>query len=518
MQQLLGRADGISLREVLPKGRFLGADKIRVHGCCSDYRSCRPGDVYVAVVGADEDGHDHVDEALQRGAVAVVTERLVPGNVASCIVPDTREAYGLLCQHLAGLPHRQLELIGVTGTFGKTITALLLASVLEAAQRQAGVLCSLGYSDSDVTSPAEGATPQPAQLASWLSRMVANGCSHAVLEASSEALVSRHLAGVELDAAILTNVHREHLDLHGSLKNYRRAKQRLFERLKPGGFAIVNADDPESRFVLPEINGPVITVGMHEGAQLQAQLVDRCPSEQTFLLMAGQETVPVRTLSVGDSFIYNCLSAAAVGLVMGLDLTAIVRGLESLERIPGRLERIECGQAFSVFVDQAQTPVTLAAALHALRQVTAGRLLCVYGATTWQDGQQRAALGHVAERGADVGVITSNNPGHEAPLQIAHDILDGFKDPGRAHIIPDRAKAIQWALGEARPGDTVLIAGKGDQLYQTIGQRPMRFDDREVARRWLRAHAPNWKAHRARSRCRFAWAANGTSRQHTNHA
>ncbi len=490
MQQLLDRTGGISLRDVLPQGRFLGTDNIQVHSCCSDYRSCRPGDVYVALLGADEDGHDRIHEALQRGAVAVVTERLVPASVAHCIVPDTREAYGILCQHLAGLPHRHLETIGVTGTFGKTMTSLLIASVLEAARRPAGVLCSLGYSDTEVTGPAETATPQPAELARWLARMVVNGCSHAVLEASSEALASRHLAGVELDAAILTNVRREHLDLHGSLKNYRRVKQRLFEHLKPGGFAIVNADDPESRFILPEINAPVITVGIHQEAQLQAQLLERCPSEQTFLFLAGQETVPVRTKIIGDSFIYNCLSAAAVGLVMGLDLTDIVRGLEALEQVPGRLERIECGQEFSVFVDQAHTPVTLAAALHALKQVTTGRLICVYGATAWQDGQQRAALGHVAERTADLGIITSNNPGHEAPLQIAHDILDGFKDPGRAHIIPDRAKAIQWALGEAQPGDTVLIAGKGDQRYQIIGQRPMRFDDCEVARRWLRGVRP----------------------------
>ncbi len=153
--------------------------------------------------------------------------------------------------------------------------------------------------------------------------------------------------------------------MHGSLKNYRRAKRRLFEHLKPGGFAILNADDPETRFVLPELESPVITIGMHAQAQLQAQLLERCPSEQTFLLVAGQETVPVRTHSVGDAYIYSCLSAAAVGLVMGLDLTMIVRGLEQLEQIPGRLERIECGQEFSVFVDQAHTPTTLAAALQA---------------------------------------------------------------------------------------------------------------------------------------------------------
>ncbi len=490
MQQLLGSADGVSLREILPKSRFLGASDIRARSCCSDHRRCQPGDVYVAVVRAEDDGHDHVDEAIQRGAVAVLAERLVPANITRCIVPDSREAFGLLCQHLAGTPHRHLETIGITGSFGKTVTSLLMASVLESAERQAGVLCSIGYSDGESTGSAQQSTPQPPDLARWLARMVTNGCSHAVVEASSEALSSRHLAGIEFDAAVLTNVRREHLDLHGSLKNYRRAKQRLFEHLKPGGFAIVNADDPETRFVLPQLTAPVITVGMHQPAQLQAQLLERCPSEQTFLLMAGQETAAVRTATIGDAYIYNCLSAAAVGLVMGLSLTHIVRGLEKLAAVPGRLERIECGQPFSVFVDQAHSPATLGAVLQTLKQVTSGRLICVYGATTWQSGEERAAVGHIAEQGADLGIITSNNPGHEAPLQIAHDILDGFKDPGRAHIIPDRGKAIQWALSAAGPGDTVLISGKGDQNYQLIGERPMQFDDTLIARRWLHGTRP----------------------------
>ena len=175
---------------------------------------------------------------------------------------------------------------------------------------------------------------------------------------------------------------------------------------------------------------------------------------------------------------------------MGLDLTTIVRGLESITHVPGRLERLECGQEFSVFVDHAQTPSSLALALHAVRQITSGRVICVYGAAHWQDLELRAAIGRVAERGADVGIITSNNPGHEPPLQIAHDILDGFRHPEKAHIIPDRKKAIHWALSEARPGDTVIITGKGDELFQTLGQRQIHFDDRDAACRWLYGARP----------------------------
>ena len=271
----------------------------------------------------------------------------------------------------------------------------------------------------------------------------------------------------------------------------------MFKHLKPGGFAVVNADDPGSRYLLDRVESPLITVGFSEHAQLRAEMLERCPSEQTFLMMAGQETVPVRTHMIGDQHVYNCLSAAAVGLVLGLDLTTIVRGIESCEQVPGRMERIECGQSFSLFVDQAQSPVTLAASLHALKQVTSGRVLCVYGASVWHDAQERAKFGRIGERHADVGVITSNNPGHEPPLQIAHDMLDGCEHPGRAHIIPDRRKAIQWALGEAQPGDTVLVAGKGDLAYQIVGEQLVPFDDRAVARKWLHGDRPELESRKS---------------------
>jgi UDP-N-acetylmuramoyl-L-alanyl-D-glutamate--2,6-diaminopimelate ligase len=490
MQQLLHCADALRLREILPHGRFFGAGDIRVRSCCSDPRVCRPGDVYVAIVDADGDGHDEVDKAVERGAIAVVAERLLPTRVPCCVVPDSREAYGHICQRLAGQPDQSLRLVGVTGTHGKTTTAVLITAVLQAAERNVGVTCSLGYSDGETTATADAATPPSHELARWLAQMVVNGCSHGVVEVSSDALATRRLSGVSFDAAVLTNLRRDHLDLHGSLVNYRRAKQRLFDHLKPGGFAVINADDGASQSVVESLHVPLITIGMRTAAQLQAQVLERCSSEQTFLLTAGHECVPVRTRTIGDQFVYCCLSAAAVGLVMGLNLTTIARGLESLEHVPGRLERLECGQDFSVFVDHAQTPSALALSLHAIRQVTSGRVICVYGATHGQDREQRAAMGRVAERGADIGVITSNNPGHEPPLQIAHDILDGFRNPDKAHIIPDRKKAIHWALSEARPGDTVIITGKGDEPYQTLGPRQVHFDDRDVARRWLHGEQP----------------------------
>jgi UDP-N-acetylmuramoyl-L-alanyl-D-glutamate--2,6-diaminopimelate ligase len=490
MQQLTDCAGGLRLRDILPDARFFGGDDVRVQSCCSDWRSCQPGDVYVALVGSESDGHDQVDLAVKRGAIAVVGERLLPARVPNCIVPDSREAYGHMCQRLAGQPDRHLQTIGVTGTLGKTTTSVLIASVLAAARQSVGMLSSLEHYDGELTEVPQSTTPAPPELARQLARMVTNGCSHAVLEVSSAALASRHLAGLSLDAAVLTNLGRDHLDWHGSLENYQRAKRRIFEHLNQRGFAVVNADNQAAREMAAQLDVPVMTVGMQQPAELQAQLIERCASEQTFLLIAGNESVPVRTRTVGDWYISSCLCAAALGLVLGIDLPTVVRGLEQVEHVPGRLERVECGQPFTVVVDQARNAEALAASLRTFRSVTAGRVLCVFGPPHWLSGPQRAALGYVAEKGADVPVITSTHPGYEQPLQMAHDVLDGVTCPGNMRVIPDRTEAIRWALAEARPGDTVLIAGKGSDSYQIVAAHRLPLDDRQVAQQWLYGRQP----------------------------
>ncbi|MEQ8787545.1 MAG: UDP-N-acetylmuramoyl-L-alanyl-D-glutamate--2,6-diaminopimelate ligase [Pirellulaceae bacterium] len=485
MQQLLQRARGISLRDTLPQGRIYGGDDIHAMACSSDWRTCRSGDLFVALVGADSDGHDQVHTAIENGASAVLAERPLPIGVPTCVVDDTREAFGQVCQSLAGRPSRQMRVVGVTGTNGKTITTLLITAVMEAAGRITGTTNTLTYRDGYESTPAHRTTPSAPELADWMARMVACGCSEAVVEVSSRALAQRRTAGVEFDAAVLTNVRRDHLDFHGSVMNYRRAKQRLLEQLSPHGFAVINADDPASQFILSKIDHPVLTIGMQSAAEVTATVIERLPSEQTFLLCAGNETVPVRTAMIGDHHVYNCLSAAAVGLAAGIDLMTVARGLESVNHIPGRMERLECGQPFGVYVDSAHTPDTLAVALKTLRQTARGRVICVYGAVGERGHEQRPLLGRVVERGADRGIITSDNPGFEEPLAIAHDILDGYDRPARAWVRPNRAAAIELALSEAKPGDAVLIAGKGQQNFQLVEGGRLSHDDREVARNWL---------------------------------
>lgn len=485
MTQLLSRAGGVSLRNTLPKTRFLGGDDISVVSCCGDSRRVRQGDLFVALSGPEQDGHDYVEQALERGAAAVLAERLLSIDVPQCLVPDTREAYGRVCQALAGNPSSDLRVVGVTGTSGKTTTSLLVASVLSALGKAVGSLTSLAYCDGYDTSAPNSDAPSAPEFAQWMARMTASGCDSAVLEVSSRALARRQTTGIEFDAAVLTNIRRDHLDEHGSIVNYRRAKGRLFSQLKPHGFAVLSTDDPASQHFLKKLECPVLTFGMRNPAEVTARMLERSKSEQTFLLTAGNESVPVCTRMIGDQHVESCLAAAAVGLVFGLDLETVVRKLEAVERVPGRLERLECGQPFGVFVDGARTPDALANALRTLRQVTTGRLICVFGAQGGRDGDARPLLGRAAERGANISIITSDNPRRDEPLQIAHDILDGYQQPERARILPDREKAIGWALDQARPGDTVLIAGKGNEDYQLVGKVRHSFDDREVACRHL---------------------------------
>jgi len=486
MERRASTVRGVSLRELLPDAQLLGADDIRVQSCACDSRRCRPGDLFVALTGAQHDGHDFAAEAVARGAVAVLASRpLTNLGVPVCFVPDTAVAHGLLCQALVDHPSRRVRVIGVTGTNGKTTTSHLIAGVLAAAGYRVGMLGTLGYCDGEVVAPAGHTTPPAPAIASWLARMEANGCSHAVVEASSHSLAQHRLAGVDVDVACVTNVRQDHFDYHLTRRRYVAAKARLLELLVPEGVAIVNGDDAGGSACVARHDGPLVTVGIESPAEITATLVSQFPSEQTFLLDTGSESVPVRTTLVGLHNVYNCLVAAGVGLVYGVDVATIVRGLESVQFVPGRLERLECGQPFGVYVDYAHTPDALATCLDALRAVARGRVICVFGAGGDRDRTKRPLMGRAVDLRADVAIVTNDNPRSEDPDEIAAQILAGFSDSTRAQVILDRAAAIRGALAEARPGDCVMIAGKGHEDYQIIGTERSYFDDREVARHWL---------------------------------
>ena len=491
MQMSVPKAGGLSLRQLLPAARFVGAEDIRVTSCAADSRACERGDLFAALPGSESDGIDFVHHAMARGAKGLLVEEPVDDvPLPMCLVPDVREAYGLVCHALADNPSHKVRVVGITGTNGKTTTSYLVAGVLEAAGLHAGVVGTLGIYDGADVRPSRLTTPGAAELAHSLATMRANGCSHAVLEVSSHALAQRRVAGIEFDVAAFTNIRHDHLDYHKSFENYSEAKARLMEMVRPEGMLVFNTDDAQCAELAGNFFGPALTVGMQSPAEITAMPAERFLSEQTFLLSTGDTSVPVRTSLVGNHNISNCLVAAAVGLAYQLDLATIVRGIESVATVPGRLERIECGQGFGVFVDYAHTADALAQVLDTLRLLVRGRLICVFGAGGDRDRFKRPHMGRVVQERADVAVITSDNPRFESPRQIANEILAGMRNRSQVRVELDRGTAICWALKQARDGDCVLIAGKGHEDYQVIEDERYFFDDREIAQQWLYDHEP----------------------------
>jgi len=473
----------VSLRRALPQARFLAGGDVLAQSCSADWRTCREGDVFFALTTADDDGHEHARAAIERGAAAVVAERLLAVDVPQVLVEDSRIALAHVCQALAGDPSAELRTIGITGSAGKTVTAMLIAAVYEAAGERAGVMSSLGHSDSVVQQAPAGEHPTAPEFAAWLGRMNVAGCQAAVLELSSQALAQHAAEGIGLAAAVITNLKNSHPALHNSPQAYLQIKRRIFDLLREDGLAVINADDHRCQRLLADRRGPTLTYALHAEADITASVLERFSSEQTFLLSAGDDAIPVRTRMIGDEHVSNCLAAAAVGLSSGIDLATIVRGLEAVERVPGRMEQIECGQPFGVYVDAAASPETLSRAIKTVRQVTGGRVIVVYGPGCELDSAHRAMAGRVLERGAHLAVITSAEPGEKRPLPAVHDVLDGFTQPARPHIVPNRTAAIAFAVDQARPGDAVLIAGRGDRATALRGGRT--YDDCEAARALL---------------------------------
>jgi UDP-N-acetylmuramoyl-L-alanyl-D-glutamate--2,6-diaminopimelate ligase len=467
---------GVRLRTLLADAEIVGADDVSVGQCAVEAHLCRSGDVYFALGDDSIDGHDRAAEAVRYGASAVVASRPISVNAPVCYVPDVREAYGRVCHALAGNPSQKLPTIAVAGSFGKTTAGYLIASVLQAAGRTPGVIGSLGYCDGEETAEARWSTPPPPVAAAWLSRMSANGCTHAVVEASSRGLAQGHTAGMQFDACCLTNLYRDAIRSDGRRCDDRPLASRLLEQLSPEGVLIANVDDAGSAALAAEHEGPVITVGLNAAAELSATLLERCRWEQTFLISFGNEVVPVRTRLVGPHNLSHCLLAAAVGTVYGIAPDVIVRGLESVRELPGRLERIECGQPFGVFLEEARSPAALEVCLETLRGATERRLRCIYATdSVVAETKEHATLGgelqRVIHRWCDDAIVIGRNAASRGDY--------------RRQAVAERADAIGRALREAESGDCLLIVGGGEPSNGEAEHSPVDWDDRQFVRRWL---------------------------------
>jgi UDP-N-acetylmuramoyl-L-alanyl-D-glutamate--2,6-diaminopimelate ligase len=460
---------------------------VAVSGVAYDSRRVAPGDVFFCVTGFAHDGHDHAADAVERGAVALVVGHPVldVSGVPQVIVPDVRLALALAAARAAGMPSRRLALIGITGTNGKTTTTYLMDSVLREAGHVTGLIGTVETRIGETRESAGRTTPESADLQRLLARMVDAGVTAATMEVSSHALDLHRVAGTEFAVAAFTNLSQDHLDYHKTLEEYFSVKRRLFTDV-PVGTRVVDVDDPHGRRLAAE-TGAEITVGMALDADVRAEDVVLGPEGSSFLLVTPVASAQAHVPIPGAFNVANALVAAGCAHALDIDAVTIARGLRHAPQVPGRLERIanECG--ITALVDYAHTPDGLDKALRAVRSATDGALITVFGCGGDRDPDKRPRMGEVAGSLSDKAIVTSDNPRTEDPVGIILQIEDGLRSAGADYEVEvDRRRAIGMALGLAKPGDAVLIAGKGHEDYQIFADRTIHFDDREIAREELR--------------------------------
>jgi len=479
----------------------LGGDP-DVRSVTSDSRAVFPGSLFVAVRGTRADGHDFAEEAVRKGAVAVVAERPVVCAPALLLLSSNpRRALALAAANLRGRPGERLPLCAVTGTKGKTTVTYLVEACAEAAGWPVGVIGTVTWRVPGRSRPASHTTPDAAEIQALLAEMVDAGARLAVMEVSSHALDQDRVAGLSFRAAGFTNLGRDHLDYHAGEEDYFQAKRRLFtEHLAPGGRAVVNGADPSGARLAAELSQAGLSpwrFGVPGGEIFPRRLRLGLKGIEAALATPRGEVAFASPL-VGAHNLDNLQCAAGLALACGIDPAAVSRGLSASPGAPGRLERIEA-RGVSAFVDYAHTPDSLAAACRALAALQPRRLLVVFGCGGDRDRGKRPLMGNAAGRAADLVVVTSDNPRTEDPQSIIDAILPGVAETGlpllapeealrgeRGYsVVPDRRAAIDLALAAARPGDAVLIAGKGHEDYQVVGTERRHFDDREEARRAL---------------------------------
>lgn len=446
-----------------------GDATVEISSIALDSRRVERGALFACVPGRVTDGHEHARPAVAAGAVALLCERPLDIAVAQVVVTSVRLALGPVAAALHDRPSESLVVVGVTGTNGKTTTVTLIASVLEAHGWRS---TSLG------TLTGARTTPEAPELQEQLARLRREGFRALAMEVSSHALDQHRVDGTRFAAGVFTNLTQDHLDYHLTMENYFAAKARLFE---PGrcGVAVVNRDDPYGRRLVSnlEVSGaPVVTFGVSDAEDLRVEVTGS---------RFGWRGEEVR-LALGGRFnVVNALAAAATAEALGVPPDQVAAGLAALAAVRGRFERVDAGQDFTVLVDYAHTPDGLRRALEAARELTAGRLVVVFGAGGDRDHDKRPAMGRVAAELADLAVVTSDNPRSEDPGAIIADVVAGVADPERVRVVPDRAAAIETAIWVAGPGDVVVVAGKGHERGQEIGGQVRPFDDVEVTRRAL---------------------------------
>jgi UDP-N-acetylmuramoyl-L-alanyl-D-glutamate--2,6-diaminopimelate ligase len=479
-----------TLLPALPDAQCKGLANREIAGIACDSRQIRPGWMFVAIPGHKVDGTVFIEDAITRGAVAIVAQTPPPQKAVTVIrVPNAREALARLASAFYGQPSLRLRMAGVTGTNGKTTVAYMIRDIMEAAGYPCGLIGTVEYRLGNRVIPASRTTPDSLAVQSYLAQMVQNGCTAAVMEVSSHALDQDRAWGIEFDAAVFTNLTQDHLDYHKTMESYFDAKKKLFTTIGHGpkkAAACLNVDDPYGRRLVEggDIRSQVLTFGRAPDAGVRAEAVRLSAAGTSFRVVTpwGRSEASLRLL--GAYNISNALAALAACGSMGIPLDGMLQRLAAMRAVPGRLEEVPCRKGFKVFVDYAHTDDALLNVLQTLREIVAGRLIVVFGCGGNRDKTKRPKMGAVAARLADYTVLTSDNPRTEDPAAILEQIRAGM-GAAPLEVVPDRAEAIGRALSVAQKGDIVLIAGKGHETFQEFDNRVIPFDDREVAQELL---------------------------------
>jgi len=477
----------MDIKKVLKDVRVRAGENIRnvdIDRITDDSRKVLPGDLFVALKGHSLDASKFVDLALDAGARAIVTDKEFdsrPG-ISKILVDDTRLALGAIASNFYGHPSRRLKVVGITGTNGKTTVSYLIESIIKASGCDAGVIGTINYRLNGKTLPAINTTPGALALQEMLREMVSSNTGYAVIEVSSHSLDQGRVDNVLFDVGVFTNLTSDHLDYHKTMANYFKAKKRLFEKLKAEGSAVLNLDDSKAASLKKSIKNRVITYGTKGRCDVGAIDIVLSMAGTRFIARTPDAKFNIRTRLIGIHNVSNILAAVSVAIALKIPEEAIVKGIASMERVPGRLEAVDAGQQFKVFVDFAHTEDALFNVLGLLRDVVKRRIVTVFGCGGNRDRTKRPLMGKIACKYSDHVVVTSDNPRLEDPGAIIREIESGIKGKfSNYDIIPDRKEAIAKALASAAKDDIIVIAGKGHESCQIIKDEIIPFDDRKVA-------------------------------------
>lgn len=473
--------------------RSSGVRDVNVGGIQNDSRNLAEGELFVAFQGTRTDGHRYIPDARQKGASAIVCDDpeafREDSDIPYFLVEDARKSEGLLADEFYGHPSRNMKIIGVTGTNGKTTTATIVHYLFNHLAGECGLVGTIQHEFGDRVIPSSITTPSGARLHSLLDQMKGSGCSAVALEVSSHGLDQDRLAGVDLDAAIFTGLTRDHLDYHGDMESYADAKSNLFDYLVPGGVGIINGEDDWADFMADRCNRSLVTVGRGEqnSFDVTGKVIDSTLSGTRWSITDGTETPSdVSWRLTGRHNVINGLcAAAALRSLVNCSLSEVADSLSYMPPVKGRLQPVESEEDFYVFVDYAHTPDALRNVLDSLHPITPGRIRAVFGCGGDRDRGKRPKMGKAVEERADDLYVTSDNPRTEDPTAIIDDILEGLSEPEKAHVEVQREKAIRQSIRDAEEGDVVVILGRGHETVQKIDGVERPFEDWKVARQFL---------------------------------